>query len=97
MTGEVPVAQLHEGTVRLILSPPLDSNSINELVESIRRLEDIRIVLVGGSIKKNEEAQVVVSVDKPISLTSILNDMPIVDDVVEEGGELHLQLNLSSG
>ena len=83
-------AELYEGMVKLVVVPPIDLGQMEKLEKDLRQVEDLRLVLVGGSV--DEGSQIVVSAGKPIPLIDILREMPPVEQVVKKGNEIQITL-----
>jgi sRNA-binding protein len=81
---------LYEGMVKLVITPPVDFNHIKELEEGLRQFEDLRLVLIGGSIK--EGAHIIVSTEKPAALINILKQIPRVQETVSRGNKIQVTL-----
>jgi len=67
--------EIYEGNVYLVLPSPVGFDQFKELLE---RVENLRILWTGGS---TEGTTIGVSVQKPITLLRILNEMPTVEKV----------------
>jgi len=88
------VAKLYVGMVKLMIVSPVDYNQMMKLGEYVGQVQNLRLVLVGGSAK--EGTKIVVSAEKPIPLVSVLREMPPVEQVVEKekGIQVTLKANL---
>jgi hypothetical protein len=78
-----PVTELYKGIVKLTIVPPVDSGQVRELEEHLYQVQDLRLVLVGGSI--DEGTEIIVSAESPIPLLDILREMPPVAQVIKKG------------
>ncbi|GAJ21556.1 unnamed protein product, partial [marine sediment metagenome] len=58
--------------------------------EDLRQVQDLRVVLISGSVDGG--SRVIVSVEKPIPLVSIIGEMPPVEQVVKKGKEIQISL-----
>jgi hypothetical protein len=83
-------AQLYEGTINLVLMPPVGVLQINNLEEKLRLIQNLRVILTGGSVDK--PIRIVVSAEQPIPLIDVLNHIPIVDEVTKKGKEIQILL-----
>jgi len=83
-------AELYEGRVKLAIMAPVDLGQLRKLEKCLRQVQDLRLVLVGGSV--DEGTTVVVSAEKPIPLIDALREMPPVEQVVKEGGKIRIIL-----
>ena len=80
----------YEGIVKLVIMSLVDSDHMKELEENLRQIQNLRLVLIGGSVKKG--IQIVISVEKPTPLIGILKEMPLVEEVVDKGEEIQVTL-----
>ena len=64
---------------------------MRELEGYLYQLQNLRLVLVEGSVEKG--AKIVVSVEKPISLVSVLREIPFTEQVVRKDKEIQVTLN----
>jgi len=80
----------YEGIVKLVIMSLVDSDHMKELEENLRQIQNLRLVLIGGSVK--EGVQIVISVEKPTPLIGILKEMPLVEEVVDKGEEIQVTL-----
>jgi len=84
------MGDLYKGMVELAIMPPIDLVQLENLGKELSQVENLRLVLVGGSVDKG--SRIVVSAEEPIPLLSILREIPIVEDVVRKGGEIQVTL-----
>ena len=87
---EVVGAKLYEGTVKLKIVAPVDLGQMRQLQEHLCQVQDLDLVLVGGSV--DEGTVIVVSVVRPIPLIDILREMPPIEQVVKEDEEIQIML-----
>ncbi len=73
-----------------MLMPPVDSEHMKEIGENLSKLKGMRLLLVGGSIEGG--AQIVISVEKPTPLINVIKQMPLVEDVADNGREIQVWL-----
>jgi hypothetical protein len=85
---------LYEGNVTLTIMSPLDLGQMRKLEECLRQAENLQPVLVGGS--EDETGIVIVSVQKPTPLISVLKAMPPVERVVKENVKILIVLKSSA-
>ena len=83
-------AGLYEGVMELTIVPPIDLGQMENLEKDLRQVENLRLVLVGGSV--DEGNKIVVSAEKPIPLLRILGEMPAVEQVVRKGDKIQVTL-----
>ena len=83
-------AQLYEGTINLVLMPPVGVLQIENLKEKLCLIQNLRVILTGGSV--DEPNNIVVSAEQPIPLIDVLNHIPIVDEVTKKGKEIQILL-----
>ena len=83
-------AELYEGIVKLAIASPVDYEQMKELNEYLRQVQDLRLVLVEGSVE--EGTKIVVSAEKPILLVNVLRGIPPVEQVVKKGKEIQVTL-----
>ena len=82
--------ELYEGMVELVILPPLDSDQMKKLEEGLRQIQDLRVVLISGSM--DEGTRVIVSARKPIPLANVIEEIPLVEQVVKKGKEIQVSL-----
>ncbi len=89
--AEEPVsAELYKGIVKLTIMPPIDIGQVRKLEEYLYQVQDLRLVLVGGSV--DEGTEIVVSAENPIPLIDALRELPPVDQIVKKGKTIQLTL-----
>ena len=86
----VKEVELYEGMIELAILPPVDPSRIRKLEEALRQVEDLRVVLISGSV--DEGTKVIVSAGKPIPLIDILSGIPVVEQAVRKGNEIQVSL-----
>ena len=67
-------AELNKGVLELAIAPTVDYRQMRELEECLCRVQDLRVLLVGGSV--DEGNRIVVSIAKPMPLTNVLREIP---------------------
>ncbi len=70
--------------------PPIGLGQLGDLEKDLRQVENLRLVLVGGSV--GEGNRIVVSAEEPIPLLHILREMPAVEQAVSKGSEIQVTL-----
>lgn len=83
-------AELYEGMVNLVIASPVDLGQMRRLEEYLCQVQDLRLVVVGGSV--DEGTKIVVSAEKPIPLIDIIRKMPPIEQVVKKGKEIQVML-----
>ena len=83
-------AELYQGTVKLTIVSPVDLDQMRKLEEYLCQVQDLRLVLVGGS--RDEGTMIIVSAAKPIPLIDALRDIPLVEQVVKKGKKIEIVL-----
>jgi flagellar biosynthesis GTPase FlhF len=86
----VVVTKLYKGVVELTIVPPVGLGQLENLEKDLRQVENLRLVLVGGSVDMGN--RIVVSAEEPIPLLRILRELPIVEQVVGKGSEIQVTL-----
>ena len=76
--------------MKLAIASPVDYEQMRKLEEYLRQVENLRLVLIGGSIE--EGIKIVVSAEKPIPLLNVLREMPPVEQVIKIGKEIQVTL-----
>ena len=76
--------------MRLTIVPPIDLGQVRKLEEYLCQVQDLRLVLVGGSV--DEGTEIVVSAEKPIPLMDVPREMPPVEQVVKKGKKIEIML-----
>ena len=86
--------ELYEGTMNIVLMPPVGVLQIKNLEEKLRLVQNLRVILTGGSV--DEPIRIVVSAEQPIPLIDVLSQMPTVDQVTKEGKEIQILLKAAA-
>jgi len=87
---EATGAKFYQGTVELVIMSPVDLAQMRKLEEYLCQVQDLRLVLVGGSV--DEGSKIVVSAEKPIPLIDVIREMPPVEQVVKKGKKIQITL-----
>ena len=85
--------ELYRGMVALSILPPIYPGQLDSLKRALLKVEDLRVVMVGGAV--DEGSRVLVSAEEPLPLLNILRIIPVVEEVVVKGGEIQLRLKAS--
>jgi len=83
-------AELYKGMVKLTIASPVDYEQIRKLKEYLLQVQNLRLVIVGGSVE--EGTKIVVYAEKQIPLASVIREMPSVEQVVRVGNEIQITL-----
>ncbi len=82
-----------EGRVKIIVENPSSSGSITALWETLKQVEDIKIILFGGTAEAG--VQIIILAYKPVELISRLKNIPGVD--VESSSTREIRLKAKQG
>jgi hypothetical protein len=82
--------EIYEGIVKLAIASPANYEQIKKFSEYLRQVQDLRLILVGGSVEEGNK--IVISAEKPIHLVNALREMPPVEQVVMKGKEIQVTL-----
>ena len=85
-------AELYKGMMKLAIMSPVGYDEMRELEEYLRQVQELRLVLVGGSVE--EGIKIVISAEKPIPLLNVLREMPPIERVVKKGKEIQVTLKV---
>lgn len=88
--AEVPVPidtgwEMYKGEVRLLITSPVAFEQVITFKEAIKRIENLQLLLIGGSLDK--ETTMLISIQEPMPLLRILGEMPIVAKVDKKDGD----------
>ena len=80
--------------MKLVIASPVDYEQMRELEEYLGQVQELRLVLVGGSVEEGVEEgiKIIISAEKPIPLIGVLREMPPVEQVVKKGKEIQVTL-----
>ena len=90
---QATVLEIYEKNVRLVIPPSPGFEQAAQFQEYLEKVEDLAIVMTGGSV--NGGTIIVVSAQKPLNLISILNEMPVVENVYVKGETITVTLKAS--
>jgi len=87
-------SDIYEGNVQLVVPSPLDSKQLRQFEKRLERVENLKIVWVGGSTEEDTEIPVIIGVlaQKPMTLIRILKEMPTVEKVDKKGDKIVVTL-----
>ncbi|MDP2930943.1 MAG: hypothetical protein Q8O05_00390, partial [Chloroflexota bacterium] len=88
-------SETYEGQVQLVVPPPASFEQVRQFQECLKRVDNLRLVMVGGSM--DEGALLIVALQAPMALGKILNQMPMVATVEKKGKKLGVILKPSAG
>jgi hypothetical protein len=88
-TEQIEGAGICEGVVRILVSG-VNSRQFKKLEDNLRLIEDLDILVIGGSVAVGTEF--IVSADKPIPLVNALEEMQFVERVTEHGKTIQVTL-----
>ncbi|MBA7603373.1 hypothetical protein ES703_10481 [subsurface metagenome] len=83
-------AGTYQGAVTLAIVPPIDLGQLDSLKKDLGQVENLHLVLVGGSVEGG--SKIIVSAEEPLPLLDILKEMPAVDQVFRKGSEIQVRL-----
>ena len=83
-------AELFKGEVKLTVVPPVDLSQVRKLEEHLSQVNDLSLVLIGGSAVEGTE--IIVSAENPLPLLDILEESPPVAEVTKKGKNIHITL-----
>ena len=88
--AQAVTSEVYSGVIRLMIVSPADYERVKNLEESLGRVKNLRVVLVGGSAR--EGTRIVVSAEEPVPLLSVLSEMPPVEQAVKKGNDIQITL-----
>jgi hypothetical protein len=79
------------GMIKLIIAhQDADSDHMVDFENSLRKIPDIRIVMVGGTAR--EGAHILVSSEKSVALSDILRHLPMVEEITDRPSDILIKL-----
>jgi len=87
-------SEIYEGDVRLVIPSPAGFEQVRRFKKRLEKVKSLRIVWVGGSVE--EGAIIVASLQNPVTLIRILNEMPTVEKVDKKNGNIVVMLTPSA-
>ena len=90
------ISKVCEGNVELVIPSTVEAGykQIRQFREQLEQLENVKVVWTGGSDR--EGSTIAVSVQKPMNLAHIINEMPIVEKVQQKGKRIVIRLKIDS-
>ena len=89
LVTESKVNAAYEGIVRIVL-PQANLNQVKIVEQYLLQIQNLRLLLVGGSVEAGSEF--IVSADKPVPLTSLLERIDFLEGVVAKGNCIQLTM-----
>jgi len=83
-------SEIYQGDVELVVPSPAGFKQVRQFKERLERVENLRVVWSGGSV--DEGSIIAVSVQKPMTLIRILNEMPTLEKVDKKGERIVVML-----
>ncbi len=87
-------SEIYKGDVQIVVSSAAGYRQIRQFQERLGQLENLKIVWSGGS--SDEPSIIAVSVQKPMNLIRILNEMPAVERIYKKGEKIVVVLKAST-
>jgi uncharacterized Zn finger protein (UPF0148 family) len=87
-------SEIYEGDVRLVIPSPVGFEQVTQFKKRLEKVKKLRIVWVGGSVE--DGAIIVASLQNPMTLIRILNEMPTVEKVDKKNGNIVVMLTPSA-
>ena len=81
---------IYQGTVQLLVIPPSTPGQVKKLQEFLAKVQGLHIILIGGSTVSGTE--LVVTAEQPLNLAGLLNEIPVVAQVVKRGPKIGIIL-----
>jgi HD-GYP domain-containing protein (c-di-GMP phosphodiesterase class II) len=82
---------LYTGEVRLVVPLTVGGLEVRRFKEHLESIEDLKIIMTGGS--EEEGHLILLSVQKPMPLISVINDVTMVESVEKHGKNILVSLN----
>ena len=82
--------EISEKNVTLVIPLSVGFEQVAQFKENLQKVENLTIVMTGGS--EDEGSKIIVSVQKPMNLVHMLNEMPMVGDVHTKGTTIVVML-----
>jgi len=77
-----------------VVPPPAGFERVKQFAESLEQIENLKVVWIGGA---EEEGTIIgISVQKPVVLIQILNEMPTVEKVHKKGEKIVVMLKAAT-
>jgi hypothetical protein len=79
------------GLIKLIIAhKDADADHMVDFENSLRKIPDIRLVMIGGTT--SDGAQIIVSSEKAVVLSNILRQLPMVEEITDRQADLLVKL-----
>ena len=88
------VQDIYEGNFELVVPSPVSFEQVKQFAERLRQVENLKVVWLGGSV--DEGAIIGVSVQKPMTLIQVLNEMPAIEKVDKKGEKIIAMLKTTT-
>ena len=88
------VQDIYEGNFELVVPSPVSFEQVKQFAERLGQVENLKVVWLGGSV--DEGTIIGVSVQKPMTLIQILNEMPAVEKVDKKGEKIIVMLKTTT-
>ena len=88
--GKNTDGELVSGIINLNIMPPVDLTQLKTFEENLKQVQDLRLILVGGSM--DEGTEIVVSAENPIPILDVSREMPTVAEVNRKGKTTQITL-----
>ena len=82
--------ELFSGIITLNIMPPINLKQFKKFEENLAQIQDLRVVLIGGSMAEGNE--IIVSAETDIPLLETLRNMPNVAEVNKKGKPIQITL-----
>ena len=76
--------------MKLTIVPPLDVHQMTNLQNHLCRVQNLRLLWNGGSVR--EGTMIAVSAEKPIPLIAVLRKMPPVEQAIRKSEKIQVML-----
>ncbi|MCK5645072.1 MAG: hypothetical protein KAJ19_30005, partial [Gammaproteobacteria bacterium] len=83
---EVPV----QGIAKLVITSPTNLRQLQDIQRYLNGVDDLHVVMVGGSAEGG--TQLAVSLNEPVMLVSVLNNIPLIDKAAVMDGAIYITL-----
>jgi len=83
-------SEIYEGDVKIVIPSPVGFEQVRQFEESLAQVENLKIVWTGGSV--DEGALITVSVQKPMTLTRTVREIPAVEKVNKRENKIEVML-----
>lgn len=93
-TAEANSAKLYRGEIELDIKSSGGFGQVGRFTERLRRVPNVELTSLGSCVQ--EITMVTIAISKPIPLISILKEMPIVDEVIEQDNSMNVVLKDSN-